>query len=106
MATEVTEKTFDEILKKNPLVLIDFWAAWCMPCKMLAPTMEEITKEYKDKVFVGKVDIDHNHELASKFGIQSIPTVLLFKDGQPVDMVVGAVPKSEIKKILEKHLKK
>jgi thioredoxin 1 len=105
MASEVTEKTFDEVLKKNNLVLIDFWAAWCMPCKMLEPTIEEISKEYKDKVFVGKVDIDHNRELASRFGIMSIPTVLLFKKGQVADMIVGAVPKSEIKKVLEKHLK-
>jgi thioredoxin 1 len=106
MATEVTEKTFDEVLKKNSLVLIDFWAGWCMPCKMLAPTIEEISKEYKDKVFVGKVDIDKNHDLASKFGIMSIPTVLLFKNGQAADMIVGAVPKSEIRNVLEKHLEK
>ena len=105
MTTEVTEKTFDETMKKNKFALIDFWAGWCMPCRMLAPTVEEVSKEYKDKLFVGKIDIDQNKVLASKFGIMSIPTVMLFKDGQPVDMVVGAVPKSEIKALIEKHLK-
>lgn len=106
MATAVNEKTFDEVLKNNELVLIDFWADWCMPCRMLAPVLEELSKELEGKVFIGKVNVDENRRLASKFHIMSIPTMLVFVRGRQVDMVVGAAPKAEIKKTLEKYMKK
>jgi thioredoxin 1 len=105
MATELNAKNFDEAIK-NPLVLVDFWADWCMPCKMLAPAIEQIAEEYKGKVFVGKVDIDKNPELAEKYSIMSIPNLIIFKDGKPMENVVGAVPKGTIKAALDKYLKK
>ncbi len=105
MATELNAKNFDEALK-NPLVLVDFWADWCMPCKMLAPTIDRISEEYKGRVLVGKVNIDDNQELAEKYGIMSIPNLIIFKDGKPVENVVGAVPKGTITAALDKYLKK
>ena len=105
MATELNAKTFDEAIKQ-PLALVDFWASWCGPCRMLAPTIEQLAEEYKGKVFVAKVDIDANPELAEKYGIMSIPSLIIFQDGKPVDSVVGAVPKGTIKAALDKYLKK
>jgi thioredoxin 1 len=105
MATQLNAKNFDEAIK-NPLVLIDFWADWCMPCKMLGPTIEQLSEEYKGKVFVGKVDVDGNQELAEKYGIMSIPNLIIFKDGKPVENIVGAVHKGTIKAALDKYLKK
>jgi thioredoxin 1 len=105
MATELNAKNFDEAIKK-PLVLVDFWAGWCMPCKMLAPTMDRISEEYAGRVYVCKVDIDDNQELAAKYGIMSIPNLVIFKDGKPVENIVGAVPKGTITAALDKYLKK
>jgi thioredoxin 1 len=105
MATELNSGNFDESIKK-PLVLVDFWASWCMPCKMLAPVIEQISEEYKDRVFVGKVDVDSNPELAQRYGIMGIPNLIIFKDGKPVENVVGAVPKGTIKAALDKYVKK
>jgi len=104
MATELDNKSFAEALKK-PLVLIDFWAPWCMPCVMLAPIIDQIAEEYAGKVYVGKVNVDDNQDLALKYGVMSIPNLIIFKDGKPVDNIVGAVPKATIKAALEKQLK-
>lgn len=90
-----------EVIKSDVPVLIDFWAEWCMPCKMIAPIVEELANEYQGKLKVGKLDVDSNPQVSMKYGIRSIPTLLIFKNGQPVDQIIGAVPK---KVILDKLL--
>jgi thioredoxin 1 len=101
MALEVNDSNFDEIvLKSDKPVMVDFWAEWCGPCRMIAPSIEEISKDYTGKVIVAKCDVDNSPGVASKFGIRNIPTVLFFKNGMVADKQVGAVPKSNfIKKI-------
>jgi len=97
MALEITDANFDaEVINSDKPVLIDFWAVWCGPCKLIAPVVEEVAKEYKGKFKVGKMDIDNNPNVAMKYGIRSIPTLLIFKDGKVVDQIVGAVPKNVI----------
>lgn len=98
----LTTSNFEkEVLESDLPVLVDFWADWCGPCKMLAPTIEEIAKEYEGKVKVGKVNIDEFAQLAIKYGVASIPTVILFKDGQAVDKSVGFVPKANLEAMLK-----
>ncbi|MDC9722911.1 MAG: thioredoxin [Urechidicola sp.] len=95
MALEITDATFDEVvLKSDKPVLVDFWAAWCGPCRMVGPVIEEIATDYDGKAVVGKVDVDANQEFAAKYGVRNIPTVLLFKNGEVVDKQVGVAPKS------------
>lgn len=95
MATAVNDSNFDEIvLKSDKPVLVDFWAEWCGPCRMIAPYIEEISKEYEGKAIVVKCDVDNNPLVSSKFGIRNIPTVLFFKDGAVADKQIGAVAKS------------
>ncbi len=94
MALEITDATFEEVvLKSDKPVLVDFWAVWCGPCKMLAPVVSELSNDFEGKAVVGKVDVDANQEFASKYGIRNIPTVLIFKDGEVIGRQVGVAPK-------------
>ena len=93
MALEITDNNFKEILAKGTPVVIDFWAPWCGPCKMVGPIIDELAKEYEGRVIMGKCDVDENSDLPAEFGIRNIPTVLFFKDGALVDKQVGAVAK-------------
>lgn len=105
MALEITDSTFEDVvLKSKKPVMVDFWAAWCGPCRMVGPIVEELSKEYEGKVVVGKVDVDANQEFASKYGVRNIPTVLLFKDGEVVGRQVGVAPKSTYAKALDSIL--
>ncbi len=102
MAVELTDANFDEIvLKAQKPVLVDFWAEWCGPCRVIGPIVNEIAEDFKDKILVGKVDVDNNPGISAKFGIRNIPTVLFFKNGQVADKQVGAVPKSNLVNKLE-----
>ncbi|WP_159522551.1 thioredoxin [Sunxiuqinia indica] len=97
MAQEVNDANFEEVvLKSDKPVLVDFWAEWCGPCRMVAPVVEELSQDYEGKLLVTKVDVDSNPETATKFGIRNIPTILFFKDGEIVDKHVGAAPKSAL----------
>ncbi len=99
----LNQQNFDEITSKG-VVLVDFWATWCGPCKMMAPNVEEIATEYKGKVTVGKVDVDECQELATRFGIVSIPTLIVFKDGEKKEVLVGYRLKMQIAQVLDKYL--
>ena len=93
----LTDANFEAQVKAQPLVLVDFWAEWCGPCRMVAPVLEELAGEYKGRLAVGKVNVDENRQIAARFGIRSIPTLLFLRDGVRVDQIVGAHPKSTIK---------
>ena len=98
----VTDTTFDdEVVKADTPVLVDFWADWCAPCKMIAPIVEDLAEEFDGKIKFAKLDVDSNPKTATSYGIRGIPTLLIFNGGQPVDQVVGAVPKSVLKRRLE-----
>jgi thioredoxin 1 len=102
---EVTDTTFDEeIINSDKLAVVDFWAVWCGPCKMIAPIMEEFASEYEGKIKIAKVDVDNNPNIAVKYGIRSIPTVMFFKDGRVVDQVIGASPKSHFQEKIDEHI--
>lgn len=104
-AAQVSDATFkQEVLESEVPVLVDFWAPWCGPCRMVAPIVDEIASQYDGKVKVVKVNTDDNPSVASQYGIRSIPTLMVFKGGQRVDMVVGAVPKTTLANTLEKYL--
>ncbi len=102
MAIELTDLNFDEIvLKSDKPVMVDFWAEWCGPCRIVSPIVEELANEYAGKIIVGKVDVDYNNATAMRFNIRNIPTILFFKNGQIVDKQVGAVPKNVLVKKIE-----
>ncbi len=95
MAIELTKEKFNEFIKKG-IVLIDFHAHWCMPCVMMSPIVEEISKKFKEKIKVGKINVDENHDIAQKYNVRSIPTFIIFKDGKVAEQFVGAVSKEEM----------
>jgi thioredoxin 1 len=94
---KLTDADFDAQVKDRPLLVVDFWAEWCGPCRMVAPVLEELAGEYAGRIAVGKVNVDENRQVAARFGIRSIPTLLFFHDGARVDQLVGAHPKGTIK---------
>ncbi|HET8810604.1 MAG TPA: thioredoxin [Flavobacteriaceae bacterium] len=102
MALEITDANFDEtVLKSDKPVMVDFWAAWCGPCRMVGPIIDEISSEYDGKAVVGKLDVDANQEFAAKYGVRNIPTVLVFKDGEVVNRQVGVSPKTAYAEALD-----
>ncbi len=105
LLVEVGDDNFDqEIEQHQGVALVDFWAAWCGPCQMIAPAVAQLAEDYEGRVKVAKLDVDANQKTAMKFNIRSIPSLMVFKDGAPVDMVVGLVPKENLVKAVEKHL--
>ncbi|MCS7055535.1 MAG: thioredoxin [Thermoflexales bacterium] len=101
----LTDATFEDVVEKSKgVTLVDFWAEWCGPCKMIAPIVEQIAEENEGKLVVGKLDVDANSETAMKFGVMSIPTLILFKDGEPVERLVGYRPKEQLMAKIRPHL--
>jgi thioredoxin 1 len=102
---EVTDKTFEQVVLNAELpTVVDFWAVWCGPCKMIAPALEQIANEYPGQLQVAKLDVDYNNESAIKYGVMSIPTLILFKGGEPVERIVGFMPKEKLLAKLQPHL--
>lgn len=105
MALEITDATYKDLLKSDKPVVIDFWAEWCGPCRMVGPIIGELADEYEGRVIIGKVDVDNNDEITSEYGIRNIPTILFIKGGEVVDKQVGAAQKSAFVEKIEKLLK-
>ena len=102
---EISDSNFEsEVVNSDVPVLVDFWAPWCGPCRAIAPLVEEISSSYAGKIKVGKMNVDDNQATTMKFGIRSIPTIIMFKGGEAVDQIIGAVPKAEIERVVEKSL--
>lgn len=104
MALEFTEANFDEMTSTDKPVMVDFWAEWCGPCRLVGPHVEAISQEYEGRAVVGKVNVDHNPSIAAKFGIRNIPTIVVLKNGEVVEKVVGAVPKDTLVQKIEANL--
>ncbi|MCZ6468688.1 MAG: thioredoxin [Candidatus Dadabacteria bacterium] len=102
---ELSDSTFEsEVVNSDLPVLVDFWAPWCGPCRAIAPLVEEISSSYEGKIKVGRMNVDENQSTTMKFGIRSIPTIIMFKGGEAVDQIIGAVPKGEIERVVDKSL--
>jgi thioredoxin 1 len=101
MTQHITDQNFDELLKSNAAVLIDFHATWCGPCRMLGPIVEELSNTYEGRLLVGKADVEEAAEVAERFGIRSVPTLLFFKNGEKVDQLIGAVPRAKLVEKIE-----
>ncbi len=104
MAFEFTDTNFKEKALDSGVSVVDFWAEWCGPCRMIGPIIEELATDYSDKVTVGKLNVDHNPEVSMKYGIRSIPTILIFKNGEPVEKIVGVTTKQNLASIIEAQL--
>src|SRR5918912_467545 len=100
----LTDSNFKNELSKYPILLIDFWAPWCGPCRMISPIIEQLAKEYTGRIVFAKVNIDENRMIAQSFGIQSIPTMIIFKNGKAVDIIVGAIPKAQLETRLHRQI--
>jgi thioredoxin 1 len=99
---DIDDSSFEQsVLESNSPVLVDFWATWCKPCQMVAPILEELAEEYSGRVAFTKLDVDQNQQVASRYGIMSIPNLIIFKDGKPLSQIVGFKPKAELKKALD-----
>jgi thioredoxin 1 len=101
---EVTDKTFDETIRNNQLVVVDCWAPWCGPCQVVAPIIEELARQYAGKVLFGKLNVDENPLVAMRYGIMGIPTLLFFKNGELIDRMVGAIPKQMLEQKIKRYL--
>ena len=104
MAKEITDANFQELLAEGSLLVVDFWAPWCGPCKMISPIVDELAEEYAGRAVIGKVNVDENDDTCSAYGIMNIPTILFFKGGELVHRQVGAIRKPELQKLVEEHL--
>jgi thioredoxin 1 len=100
----VTDASFNDFIKNHPLVVVDCWAAWCPPCRMIAPIIEELAKDYAGKIVFGKLNVDENQKTAGEFGIMSIPTILVFRDGKIVDRIIGAMPRKALESKITQHI--
>jgi thioredoxin 1 len=100
----LTDSNFASEISKYPIMLVDFWAPWCGPCRMVSPIIEQLSREYSGKVAFGKVNVDENQRIATSFGIQSIPTLMIFRNGKTVDVMVGALPKAQIEMKLKRQI--
>jgi len=99
----VSDLDFNETISKYPLVLVDFWASWCMPCKMIASTLDQLSSEYKGKVVFAKLDVDQNKRTTEAYKVSGIPTLIMFKNGRPAERVTGALPRHALKGLIERH---
>ena len=101
---EMTDATFKEMIQNHPLVVVDCWAPWCGPCRMVAPIIEELSRDYAGKILFGKLNVDNNREVSMQYDIMSIPTLLVFKNGKLVDTIIGAMPRQTLEQKITRHL--
>jgi len=101
---EMTDATFKEIIQNHPFVVVDCWAPWCGPCRMVAPIIEELSRDYTGKILFGKLNVDENREVSTQYDIMSIPTLLVFKNGKLVDTIIGAMPRQTLEQKITRHL--